>query len=230
MHRIVLEDLNERHWVNFQVMLPCAEQCILHPAMPGVTRNYHPIYGIHFLRWRKALYSLSVTQQVLFPPTLNSIQVFITNTQHTMGRKICSCILNTERLHTNKLYFVPSFLLLHIPSLARLLFLFISFPLCLLHILSSLLTLLLSSFFSSICYNLAFPLSSVSRLVLRPTQPPVQRVSGVLSLGLKGSRGVTPTTHQCRPQDSGGLGQWNFGGPCCKNTCNNLPMIINSTV
>jgi hypothetical protein len=39
-----------------------------------------------------------------------------------------------------------------------------------------------------------FPLSSVSTLVLWPTQPPVQWVPGVLSSGLKRSGGVTMTT------------------------------------
>jgi hypothetical protein len=71
-----------------------------------------------------------------------------------MGRKICSCILNTERLHTNKFYFVPSFLLLHIPSLARLLFLFISSDFSFMStshiILSSYSSSLLFSSFSSI--------------------------------------------------------------------------------
>jgi hypothetical protein len=38
-------------------------------------------------------------------------------------------------------------------------------------------------------------LASVSRTALGPTQPPVQRVPGVLSLGLKRGRGVTLTTH-----------------------------------
>jgi hypothetical protein len=40
-----------------------------------------------------------------------------------------------------------------------------------------------------------FPLASVSRSALRPTQPPAQRVPGVLSPGLKRGRGVTVTTH-----------------------------------
>jgi hypothetical protein len=40
-----------------------------------------------------------------------------------------------------------------------------------------------------------FPLASVSRLALGPTQPPVQWVPGVLSQGLKSSWGVTLTTH-----------------------------------
>jgi hypothetical protein len=40
-----------------------------------------------------------------------------------------------------------------------------------------------------------FPLASVSRLALGPTQPPVQWVPGVLSPGLKCSQGVTLTTH-----------------------------------
>jgi hypothetical protein len=40
-----------------------------------------------------------------------------------------------------------------------------------------------------------FPLTSVSRPALGPTQPPVQWVPGVLSPGLKRSRGVTLTTH-----------------------------------
>jgi hypothetical protein len=40
-----------------------------------------------------------------------------------------------------------------------------------------------------------FPLTSVSRPDLRPTQPPVQWVPGVLSPGLKRDRGVTLTTH-----------------------------------
>jgi hypothetical protein len=39
------------------------------------------------------------------------------------------------------------------------------------------------------------PLASVSRPALGPTQPPVQRVPGVLSPGLKRGRGVTLTTH-----------------------------------
>jgi hypothetical protein len=40
-----------------------------------------------------------------------------------------------------------------------------------------------------------FPLTSVSRPALGPTQPPVQWVPGVLSPGLKRGRGVTLTTH-----------------------------------
>jgi hypothetical protein len=40
-----------------------------------------------------------------------------------------------------------------------------------------------------------FPLASVSRPSLGPTQPPVKWVPGVLSLGLKRGRGVTLTTH-----------------------------------
>jgi hypothetical protein len=40
-----------------------------------------------------------------------------------------------------------------------------------------------------------FPVTSVSGLALGPTQPPVQWVPGVLSPGLKRSRGETLTTH-----------------------------------
>jgi hypothetical protein len=40
-----------------------------------------------------------------------------------------------------------------------------------------------------------FPLAFVSRPALRPTQPPVQWVPGVLSPGVKRDRGVTLTTH-----------------------------------
>jgi hypothetical protein len=40
-----------------------------------------------------------------------------------------------------------------------------------------------------------FPLASVSRPALGPTQPPVQWVPGVLSPGVKCCRGVTLTTH-----------------------------------
>jgi hypothetical protein len=40
-----------------------------------------------------------------------------------------------------------------------------------------------------------FPLASVSRPALGPTQPPVQWVPGVLSPGLKHGQGVTLTTH-----------------------------------
>jgi hypothetical protein len=40
-----------------------------------------------------------------------------------------------------------------------------------------------------------FPLASVSRPALGPTQPPVQWVPGVLSPGLKCGRGVKLTTH-----------------------------------
>jgi hypothetical protein len=39
-----------------------------------------------------------------------------------------------------------------------------------------------------------FPVASVSRPALGPTQPPVQWVLGLLSPGLKRSRGVTLTT------------------------------------
>jgi hypothetical protein len=44
-----------------------------------------------------------------------------------------------------------------------------------------------------------FPLASVSRPALGPTQPPVQWVPGVLSPGVKRSQGMTLTTH---PQSS----------------------------
>jgi hypothetical protein len=40
-----------------------------------------------------------------------------------------------------------------------------------------------------------FPLASVSRPALGPTQPPVQWVPGVLSRGVKRGRGVMLTTH-----------------------------------
>jgi hypothetical protein len=40
-----------------------------------------------------------------------------------------------------------------------------------------------------------FLLASVSRPVLRPIQPPIQRIQGVLSPGIKGGRCVTLTTH-----------------------------------
>jgi hypothetical protein len=40
-----------------------------------------------------------------------------------------------------------------------------------------------------------FPLTSVSRPALGPTQPPVQWVPGVVSPGVKRGRGVTLTTH-----------------------------------
>jgi hypothetical protein len=40
-----------------------------------------------------------------------------------------------------------------------------------------------------------FPLTSVSRSVLGPTQPPVQWIPGVHYPGLKRGRGVTLTTH-----------------------------------
>jgi hypothetical protein len=40
-----------------------------------------------------------------------------------------------------------------------------------------------------------FPLTSVSRPALGPTQPPVQWVPEVLSLGVKHGRAVTLTTH-----------------------------------
>jgi hypothetical protein len=40
-----------------------------------------------------------------------------------------------------------------------------------------------------------FPLTSVSRPALGPTQPPVQWVPGVLSPGAKHSQGMTLTTH-----------------------------------
>jgi hypothetical protein len=48
-----------------------------------------------------------------------------------------------------------------------------------------------------------FPLASVSRPALRPTQPPVQWVQGVLSPGLKRGRRVTLTIHpiQCRGRE-----------------------------
>jgi hypothetical protein len=40
-----------------------------------------------------------------------------------------------------------------------------------------------------------FPLTSVSRPALRPTQPPVQWIPGVLSPELKRGQAVTLTTH-----------------------------------
>jgi hypothetical protein len=43
--------------------------------------------------------------------------------------------------------------------------------------------------------KMIFPLATVSRPALGPTQPPIQWVPGALSLGLKRGRGVTLTTH-----------------------------------
>jgi hypothetical protein len=40
-----------------------------------------------------------------------------------------------------------------------------------------------------------FPLTSVSRLAVVPTQPPVQWIPGVLSPGVKCGQGMTLTTH-----------------------------------
>jgi hypothetical protein len=40
-----------------------------------------------------------------------------------------------------------------------------------------------------------FPLASVFRPALRPTQPPIQQIPGFLSQGVKHGRGVTLTTH-----------------------------------
>jgi hypothetical protein len=40
-----------------------------------------------------------------------------------------------------------------------------------------------------------FPLASVSRPALGPTQPPLQWVPGVISPGVKRGRGVTLTAH-----------------------------------
>jgi hypothetical protein len=40
-----------------------------------------------------------------------------------------------------------------------------------------------------------FPIASVSRPALGPTQPPVQWVPGILSPGVKRGRGVMLTTH-----------------------------------
>jgi hypothetical protein len=45
-----------------------------------------------------------------------------------------------------------------------------------------------------------FPTVSVSRPALGPTQLPIQWVPGVLSAGVKRSRGVTLTTHHLVPK------------------------------
>jgi hypothetical protein len=48
-----------------------------------------------------------------------------------------------------------------------------------------------------------FPVASVSKPAVRPTQLLVQRVPGVLSAGIKRGRGVTMTTHpiKCERQE-----------------------------
>jgi hypothetical protein len=64
-----------------------------------------------------------------------------------------------------------------------------------------------------------FPLTSVSRSALRPTQPPVQWVPVVLSPGLKRGRGVTLTTHPHLVSTSGMSRSYIYSPPSASVAC-----------
>jgi hypothetical protein len=70
------------------------------------------------------------------------------------------------------------------------------------------------------------PLTSVSRPALRPTQPPVQRVPGVLYLGEKGGRGVTLTTHPHLVQRSRMSRSYTSSPPRATMVCSGTALLL----
>jgi hypothetical protein len=70
-----------------------------------------------------------------------------------------------------------------------------------------------------------FPLSSVSRPALGPTQPPVQWVPGVFSPGVKRGRGVTLTTHPHLATRSGMSRSYTSSPPCAYVACSGTALL-----
>jgi hypothetical protein len=71
-----------------------------------------------------------------------------------------------------------------------------------------------------------FPLASVSRPVLGPTQPPVRWVPGVLSPGVKRGRGVTLTTHPHLGPGSWMSRSYTSSPPSASMACSGTALLI----
>jgi hypothetical protein len=76
------------------------------------------------------------------------------------------------------------------------------------------------------CDERIFPLASVSRPALEPTQPPVQWIPGVLSPGLKRGRGVTLTIHPLLVPRSRMSGSYNSSPPSAFISCSGTALVV----
>jgi hypothetical protein len=74
--------------------------------------------------------------------------------------------------------------------------------------------------------QMIFPLASVSRPALRPTQPRIQWVLVVLSLGVKCDQGVMVTTHPHLLLRSVMSRSYNFCPPCCLHGSSRTALLL----